>query len=1742
MGTEEKLRVYLKRVTVELAQARKRLTELEERSHEPIAVVGMACRYPGGGTVEDFWDLLRRGDSAVREVPPARWDIDAYYNPEPGVPGGMYTRYGAFLDDVTGWDAEFFGLSPREALRMDPHQRLLLELAWEGLENAGLSPSRVAGSRTGVMVGFMDTLQYGRLQIERQGDEAASDPYLGQGAVPSIAAGRIAYQLDLTGPTVTVDTACSSSLIAIHLAAESLRRGECDLALAGGASLTLHPTVYLQACAGLMMCSDGRCKTFDERADGYVMGEGGGMLVLEPLSRALANGRRIRAVLRGSAVNQDGRSNGLTAPSRRAQTDVITRALAAARVAPDEIDYVEAHGSGTHLGDAIELSALHDVFGGRPAERPLRVGAVKTNIGHTQAAAGVAGVIKTILILENGLIPPSLNLSTPAAAIPEDGTVQPVTAELPLPSREGPRLAGVSSFGLSGTNAHVILEAAPTPHPLPPTGDLLTTTPELAASIETASIETAPIETAPIETAPIETVTVAAEAPKKEAVPGGSADHTAAVRGQVVPVSAASDAALREQATRLADWLDERPGTSLDDLTHTLQTGRAELDHRRALVCADLGEAVRRLRDIAGNGGGHRVKGRPRIAFLLPGVGDQYAGLGSELYTREPVYAEAVDQCVDLVRRHSGLDLRPFFTAAGPAAGSAAGSVQGRPDSLAALLGRGGDAPAPADDPLDHAATAHPFLFTVEYALARLLRHRGITPDLLIGYSLGEYVAACLAGVFTLEDALHVVIERAHLITAVPAGRMVAVAAPDDRVRAALSASGVEVDVAARNGPAMTVLSGPPAEIEAATAVLMGEGLACRPLRSAHAFHSALLEPAREKLVAVLETVRRQAPAVTIVSNLTGEPLTAEQATSTSYWADQLVSTVRFADGVRHCLGQDVTAFVELGPGQTLGGLVRQNLAGGSAAVLGTLPPYWTAGQPRDAHAELLASCAALWELGVGVSWERTRPAGGRVLSLPTYPFQRTRFWPENGELTGAAHGELTGAAHGGQAGVAHGGQTDVADAGRPEAGDAGEPGDFTFVPGWRRDPVSGALPTALALPGPLVVLADPEGVGSALADLADASGTPVVEVVAAPGSEARREGRRLTIDPAVPEHYAEAFAQLPPGTVHVAHLWSLASSPGMPDDGELQEALSNGFHSLMLAVQALGERPGRLLTVSRGATEIIGGDVPAPHQSLAHGLGRAARHEYAELAWSGVDLDAEAGHPATTTAAQLAHELLSRPEEDTTPEAPDPVAGWRRGRRWVRGWTEVPAPPEAAGVWRPDGAYLITGGTRGLGMALAKHLTRAGVRRLALVARTPLPRTATEHAPTATGHAPTATGHAPTGAEHASSATGHAPTGAPHDEGQEQDGAGLLSRDAAGSGEEGPLPGDGAGADEARVAGMLRDVAELEAAGAEVLLLTADTGVPDQLRAALRRAREHFGGLHGVIHAAGLPAGGMLRRRTPDEAARVLAPKVLAMGPLAELVGAGTPPEERPEVLVLYSSAVTAYGGVGEADYCAANTVLDAYGQALAATAPTTRVVSVAWGPWRHDVWQAENLKSSGGGLAGRVADYRARYGFADDAGCALLDRIVAGGHGGVLAVRQPLREVLRAWTSMLDLDDLVGAAVPQGQRFPRPLLRTDYVAPRTEAEAGIAELWGAYLGIDRVGVHDPFFDLGGNSLLGMAMVLALEKQLGRPVPPALLFEHPTVAEFAAAIDGGADPREALTTSSARGQRRRRARSSNRK
>ncbi|MFJ1586522.1 SDR family NAD(P)-dependent oxidoreductase [Streptomyces sp. NPDC088197] len=1619
MAGEDRLREYLKKATVDLGDARRKLAEAQAQTHEPIAVVGMSCRFPGAGSVDAYWDLLDQGRSAVLdEVPGGRFDLAPHVEND-----GVYTTRGAFLDDVAGWDARFFGSSPQEALRMDPQQRLLMELTWEALEDSGTPPPSLAGSRTGVMIGFSDVLQYLRLEQAEEGLGVLHDPYGGQGGSASVVAGRLAYHYDLRGPALTLDTACSSSLVAVHLAGTALRRGECDLAVAGGAFLLMHTDMYVNACSTSMLSPDGLCKTFDARADGYVLGEGAGVVVLERLSDAVRRGHRVHAVIRGTAVNQDGRSNGLTAPSRSAQADVIRRAVSAAGATPDDIAYVEAHGSGTKLGDAIELGALTDVFGRRSEERPLHVGAVKTNIGHTQAAAGMAGLIKAVLAVKHRTVPPNLNMTEPSETAVAAGAVRPASESRPLPTDEAsPQLVGVSSFGWCGTNAHVVL-AAPSP---------------AAAGTGTAAGVGGPVRAGLATTGGTSADGTAEGSVEAAQAPG---------RAELLPVSAADDGALTARLDALASVAGR---TGLDDLAYTLQSGRAALEFRRAVVAADPEDAAAALATAARATGVRTVKGRPKLAYLLPGTGDHYRGMARDLHRTEPAFAEAVETCLAVAEERCGIDLRDTLLGE---------PAQAPADAGAGFLARPGSGADLADDPDSHAEIAHLSLFTVEYALARLLATHGVTPDLLIGYSLGEYVAATLAGVFELPDALWLVARRARLIEAAPEGRMLAVAADADRVRAELAACGAAVDIAAVNGPAMTVVSGAPDAVATAAAHLAEQGLAARQLRSAHPFHSALLAPARAELAKAVAAVPRHEPRIPVVSNVTGAPLTAEQATDPGYWADHLTSPVRFADGLAACADLGVDGYVELGPGQTLGGLLRQNdRSGANPTVLGTVPAQWAAGGPTDGRSRLLETFGRLWELGADLDWTSLRGARpGTLTELPAYPFQRTRYWPRTGTGTAAATG--TGSTGG-----------DV------------RPDDFCYAPAWQQD-VTLPAPTAVEPAAPLVVFADGDGVGTRLAELAAACGAPVTEVV--PGGAWRRDGRRVVIDPADPEHYRRVVAEALAGTagpLRVAHLWSLrdpARTPLFAEDAELVRAVRLGFDSLLLTVQSLAsaaaERGVKLLTVTAGAAQVHGGDCTAPDRALAHGFARIAHAEQPGTAWRGVDLDPSA--PADTCAAHLAEEIGHRAWQHDDPAATPALIAWRAGRRLLKDWRLVPLPAADGATGfpvRPDGAYLVTGGTRGLGLGLARELVRSGARRLALVGRTDLNAAA-------------------------------------------------------------------AADPEGRAAQSLRDIAALEASGAEVLLLTADVGVPEDLRRALRDCRERFGTLTGVLHAAGVPAGGMAVRLTPGTARTVLAPKVLAMGPLAELVGPGTPEADRPELLVLYSSAVSVFGGLGEGDYSAANTVLDAYGAALAdAAAASTKVLSVAWGPWQHDDWQAE---ASGGALADRVREHRARYGFSESGGNALLGRLAGAARGSLLAVRMPMAEGLREWAALTDLDALVAAGAPadsERPRFPRPLLRTEYAAPRTELETVIADSWGRHLGIDGIGVHDPFFDLGGNSLVGMSMVADIEKRLDRRIAPAVLFEHPTVAAFAAALDGG--PAGTATTTArdsglARGERRRRAR-----
>ncbi|MEV0429370.1 SDR family NAD(P)-dependent oxidoreductase [Micromonospora sp. NPDC050495] len=898
-GEERKLREYLHKVTGELLTARRRVRELEESDLEPLAIVGMSCRYPGGAnSPERLWQLLADERDAVTGLPQDRgWELERLYDPDPDSAGTVYTRGGGFLPEVGDFDAEFFGISPREALAMDPQQRLLLEASWEALEDAGIDPTALRGSDTGVFCGAFSSDYGGSMPPELEGFRLT-------GTLASVVSGRIAYVLGLEGPAVSVDTACSSSLVALHLAVRALRARECSLALVGGVTVLAEPFLLVEFSRQRGLAPDGRCKSYAAGADGTGFSDGLGLVVLERLSDARRNGHRVLAVVRGSAVNQDGASNGLTAPNGPAQERVIRQALASAGLTAADVDAVEGHGTGTRLGDPIEAQALLATYGQERRDGPLRLGSVKSNIGHTMAAAGIAGVIKMVLAMRNGTLPRTLHVDAPSPHVPwAAGQVRLLTEAEPWPAAGRPRRAGVSSFGISGTNAHVILEEAPAD----PTG------------------------------VPADPTGVPADpAPERVAAP--------------VPVllSGRTEAALRAQAGRLRSHLLAHPQARPADVAYSALTARARFERAAAVVAAGRDELLTGLAALAAGEPGV-PRGRPvagGTAVLFSGQGAQRARMGAGLAEVYPVFAEALDEvCAEF-----GGALR---------------------DLLA----------APHAPELDETAHTQAALFAVEVALYRLAESFGVRPDFLIGHSVGELTAAHVAGVWSLPDACRLVAVRGRLMGALPAGGgMVALQAGEDEVLPTLPPG---LSLAAVNGPRAVVVSGEIAQLEA---WLPGwHERRSKWLTVSHAFHSALMDPMLAEFRAVAQGLTAHPPRLPVVSNLTGRVVSAE-LTDPDYWVRHVRHAVRFADGIRTLREQGVSRFLELGPDAVLTGLARQGVEDAEAVFL----PALRAGQPEPAAFTTFLAQAEL--AGVPVDWSAVL-AGARRVDLPSYPFQRRRYW-----------------------------------------------------------------------------------------------------------------------------------------------------------------------------------------------------------------------------------------------------------------------------------------------------------------------------------------------------------------------------------------------------------------------------------------------------------------------------------------------------------------------------------------------------------------------------------------------------------------------------------------------------------------------------------------------------------------------------------------------------------------------------
>ncbi|MEZ4681393.1 MAG: type I polyketide synthase [Caldilineaceae bacterium] len=885
----------LRKAGLVIKSLKQRLEAIEYARNEAIAIVGMGCRFPGGANNPDqFWELLRNGQDAIVDVPRDRWDIDAYYDADPNVPGKMTARQGGFLIAVDGFDPQFFGISPREAVSLDPQQRLLLEVSWETLESANLVPDTLFNSKTGVFVGICG---HDYQHLLEQGDYSQHGIYSATGNASSVAAGRLSYTLGLTGPCVAIDTACSSSLVAVHLACQSLRNGECNLALAGGVNLILSPEYSVTFSNAHMLSPDSRCKTFDAAANGFVRGEGCGIVALKRLSDAAADGDTILAVIRGSMINQDGRSSGLTAPSGPAQQSVIRQALANAGIQPAEVSYIEAHGTGTPLGDPIEIGALEAVFAER--QDPLWVGSVKTNIGHLEGAAGVAGLIKVVLSMRHQALPAHLHLHNPNPYVDwQNSPVRVPTAFTPWASetlsegRAAKRIAGVSSFGFSGTNAHIVLE------------EFL---------------------------------------PENRQVNDVKFTHAAPVERpyHLLNLSAQSETTLQALAQHYYQRLTNASMADLGNIGYTANLARTHFNHRLSVAADSVAGMQQALAAYAADQHtravvqGHLTTDPDNIklAFLFTGQGAQYVNMGSELYATQPTFRATIDRCEELFQQATGESLLAILF---PEDSGQWAVGSGSVDSGAGGSGSEDSFQSSVSGSLDDTTYTQPALFALEYALATLWQAWGIQPALLIGHSVGELVAACVAGVFTLKDGIKLVAARGRLMGALPQdGTMISLLADEARVRQAVAPYQNTVSIAAVNGPESIVISGERTAVQALAAALAAEGVKTRELTVSHAFHSPLMDPMLDAFAQIAQSITYHEPRIPIVSNLTGQlstdPLSTDLLSTDplshwQYWVRHVRDAVRFADGITTLHEQGINVLLEIGPKPTLLGMAGQVL------------------------------------------------------------------------------------------------------------------------------------------------------------------------------------------------------------------------------------------------------------------------------------------------------------------------------------------------------------------------------------------------------------------------------------------------------------------------------------------------------------------------------------------------------------------------------------------------------------------------------------------------------------------------------------------------------------------------------------------------------------------------------------------------------------------------------------------------
>ena len=1208
----------------------------DEEGFEGVAIVGMSLRLPGAADLATYWSNLRHGVESIRsfseeELIAAGVDPDVVRHPN-------YVKARGVLDDIDLFDAAFFGFSPREAELLDPQHRLFLEESWRAVEHAGYEASAYDGA-VGVFAGanltgyLIHNLapnhelvdRVGPLQVRIRNDK-------------DFLATLAAYKLNLKGPALSVQTACSSSLVGISLACQSLLSYQCDMALAGGVSVTVpNPSGYLYQEG--VYAPDGHCRAFDVGARGTVLGDGVAVVVLKRLEDALEDGDTIHALIRGFAVNNDGSLKlDYAAPSVDGQSEVIRMAHSLGEIEAESVTYIEAHGTGTPLGDPIEIAALTQAFRDTTEARGFcGIGSVKSNIGHLDATAGVASLIKAVLALKHRELPPTLHYEKPNPQLQlETSPFYVVDRLLPWQSPEDTaRRAGISSFGVGGTNAHVVVEEAP---------ELTETTPSRP--------------------------------------------------WQLLVLSANTSNSLDQATQNLADAL-RAPDQDLADVAFTLSRGRRAFPSRRFLVCRDGDDAAAVLSGSAPSRLlGDEASEQPSVTFMFSGIGDHYPGMGRDLYDSEEVFRETVDRCAEILKPHMGLDVRDLLFPEG------AKAPEDDQLNLRRMLRRGPEASEEGASELDRTEHLHPALFTLEYALARLTQSWGVTATALIGYSIGEYVAACLAGVFSLEQALELVARRAQVIEQQPEGAMLAVSLPEEEVQTVLREKPFgQLSLAAVNGPAFCVVAGSVEDITALEDTLRSRDATVQRLRARHAFHSSKLEPALDRFREILRGMTLGEPTIPFPSNVSGTWISPEEATDPEYWAAHMCQTVRFGDGVRELLEPDARGsskiLLEIGPGQSLSSIVLQS-ADDTVDVIavGSLPHAY---DPKPAQAYLLESLGRLWASGVEVDWEafwdgQTR----RRLPLPTYAFDRQRYWVDPPSRTAAPLAPSKS-------------ESAVQDLTKRD-----DPSQWLYVPSWQQAPPATTRPLDSGA-GPWLLFTDGGELGQGLAKNLRDTGATVIQVDSGSGFSALEGGAHFQINPAEAADYRlllEALAQRDTLPRRVLHLGTV---PPLPVTHQTAGAPVESFLSLIYLAQAWAEAgdadPLHLTVVSSGVHAVTGDEALEPLKATLLGPLLVIPQEFSTIECRHIDLP-----PAPQSAqwvAPLTREILSGD--------PRPIA-LRGRRRWIRGFEPLPPSSSSEPRLRSEGVYLITGGLGGIGLTLADYLARNYSARLVLTGRSPLP------------------------------------------------------------------------------------------------------------------------------------------------------------------------------------------------------------------------------------------------------------------------------------------------------------------------------------------------------------------------------------------------------------------------------------